>query len=136
MPWSDIDFDEGTIRTAAKQSIAGVPDWRPKHYDARTIPVPDEIVGLLRALRVEAGFGSKMAFVSSVRLAWMQQRQNAGKWKEGQLTLNNLGRGFRAIARVRALRRCLCTTFDAALLRTGHACSQAMLYNGWPGIAR
>ena len=51
------------------------------------------------ALLIEAGFGSKMVFVSSLRLAWMRQQQDAGKLNEGQLTLNNLGRGFRAIAK-------------------------------------
>lgn len=97
--WSDIDFDGAAIRIVAKQGIEGVPDWQPKDHDARTIPIPTETVKLLSALRIEAGFGSKMAFVSVLRVAWMQQQHDANERKEGQATLNNLNRGFGAIAK-------------------------------------
>lgn len=97
--WSDIDFDDGTIRIVAKKDIEGALDWKPKGRGTRTIPVPDETIELLRALRVEAGFSSKMVFVSSLRLAWIRQKQDAGERSERQETLNGINRSFRAIAR-------------------------------------
>lgn len=97
--WENVAFEEEEIRIVAKKGIEDVPDWQPKDFDARTIPNPSATVELLSALRIEAGFGSKMVFVSSLRLPWMRQQRGAGKWTEGQATLNNLNHGFGVLAK-------------------------------------
>ena len=48
---TDVDFERGTVRTSPKPHMG----WMPKNKEARTIEVPDSLLGLLRALNRKSG---------------------------------------------------------------------------------
>lgn len=96
--WSDIDFENETIRIIAKPEIDEVPSWQPKDHDSRTIPVPSSTINLLTKLHEQASEGSKFVFLSDERILWIQQQIQAGKWAEGKRLFNNLLRGFKVRA--------------------------------------
>jgi len=96
--WSDIDFENETIRIIAKPDIDGIPSWQPKDYDSRTIPVPSNTINLLTKLHDQASEGSKFVFLSDERMLWIQQRIQDGKWSEDKKLFNNLLRGFKVRA--------------------------------------
>ncbi len=98
LTWADIDFETSVIRIVAKSEVNGIPAWRPKDHDSRTIPVPELTIDLLTQLHVEAEPGQGFVFLSPARVAWIHAKRQAGQWSEGQQVLNNVNRGFQARA--------------------------------------
>ena len=77
--------------------------WEPKTYAIRTIPIPDQTVEALRALKRESD-GSPYLFVSLDRLGHLNAKAREGTLRDCAETCNNVMRGFRVIQRQAAKR--------------------------------
>lgn len=99
LTWTDIDFENNSIRVVAKGERGGLPAWRPKDYDPRTIPVPPATIDLLARLQAAADAGSDFVFLPPDRVAWIRSKRDAGTWREGQDVVNNLNRDFNRITK-------------------------------------
>ncbi len=97
--WCDIDFDTDAIRIVAKPEMSGLEAWRPKDYDARTVPVPLKTIDVLTRLHVEADEGTEFVFIPPERISWIRAKREAGTLNEGQAVINNLDRDFKRLAR-------------------------------------
>ena len=99
LTWSDVDFEEGSIRVIAKLERQGLAAWRPKDCDSRMIPIPERTMALLGRMHADAQPGSGFVFVSPARIEWIRQKREAGTWTEGQDVLNNVTKNFQRRAR-------------------------------------
>jgi integrase len=63
LTWADIDFSEAVLRVVAKRGRGGTEAWTPKDKDARTVPIPKSVLGLLTRMQVEAAAGQVYVFV-------------------------------------------------------------------------
>ncbi len=97
--WSDVDFENDTVRIAAKPETQGVEAWRPKDYDSRVIPLPRRTMDLLTRHHAEASEGSAFVFIRPERAALIRAKREAGSWKTGRSLTNNLTRDFAALVR-------------------------------------
>lgn len=94
LTWADVDFEHNKLHIVAKPEIAGLAKWQPKDHDSRTIPVPIQTMNLLAELHTLAPEGAEYVFVPPERIEWIRTKREAGNWREGQATLNNVNKNF------------------------------------------
>lgn len=96
LTWADIDFENETIRVAAKPE-SKLEAWRPKGVKGRIVPIPTGAINILSKLLDASDEGSGYVFISPDRVAWITQQRKLGKWNEGQDVINNLTRDFQVL---------------------------------------
>ena len=96
--WRDVDFDDSTIRIAAKPDSKHTIAWQPKSRKNRYIPIPETTVALLARMQSEAPSGSAYVFVPTERIEYAKQLQARGQWPEDRPIVNNLTRNFKRFA--------------------------------------
>lgn len=96
--WGDIDFGEQTIRVSPKSDTAGTWEWRIKDTDRRTLPLTDELTGLLVDHHGTQPEGYPYVFVPPARYDFIQRELRAkNRWTYSDSRLkvvNNFKRDF------------------------------------------
>lgn len=107
LQWADVDFDAGSITVARKDAgrftVSGqsypILAWETKAHEERSVPLPAGVADMLRPLQLRSG-GSRYVFLSLSRLAAIDERMKAGRWRPKAELVNNLNKIFKAIQRV------------------------------------
>ena len=107
LTWADVDFANNRIYVRGKKGNENIIQWSPKDYEARTLPVPDQIMTLFVNLQVISVEGCQYVFVQDWRWRHIQQKRLVGKWKEGQALVNNLGRDFSKLRKAAHVAECV-----------------------------
>ena len=105
--WQDIDFDQGTVRVAAKRpGTFKVTDrgefpilaWTSKSYNERTVPIPEQTLARLMEHQ-EEGDESAYVFLSLDRLEKINEELTGNGLGENYELMNNLAKRFRTLQR-------------------------------------
>lgn len=129
LKWADVDFTRKTV--AIREGEAGTFEaegvkypllaWTPKTANShRTVPVADDTMAALKELR-KAADGSPYAFLGLARLAAIQAKQEAGKWRADCELVNNCLRDWKALQRR--------TLGKGAAIATLHDCRKSFATN-------
>ncbi len=101
--WKDIDFEEQTVRVAPKEETVETWEWFVKDMDRRTLPLTNDLVGLLVNHQSRQPAGYPYVFVPPARYDYIQRELRArGLWtySDSRLkVLNNFQRDFGLILR-------------------------------------
>lgn len=92
LTWSDVDFEEDTIRIIAKPEVGDLQGWRPKDIEARIVPIPKLTLDLLAKVHAVADERTPYVFISAERLDLIKAAKESGTWKENRAAVNNLRR--------------------------------------------
>jgi integrase len=65
----------------------------------RTIPVPPQVIGLLKTLREAAPQDCPYVFLDEGRWNFYREQVTSGEWREGKDLMNNMLRRFQTICR-------------------------------------
>ena len=75
--WSDVDFEEQTIKVSPKANIASTWEWGIKDTDRRTLPLTDILTQLLADHQVRQPEGYPYVFVPPARYDYIQRELRA-----------------------------------------------------------
>lgn len=134
---TDIDWEHKRVRIRKRDATQTVVPWVPKDKDARTVPVDDKTMALLRRLQLKHNPANPYLFVPDRRWRQALAMQSLGKWKSDATFVNGKKKrwdrivaaaGIRALdapARFYSLRKTCCCDMLTAGVPTHEV--QAML---------
>jgi integrase len=105
--WQDIDFEQGTVRVAAKRPgtfvVPGrgefpILAWTSKSYGERTVPIPEQTLDRLMELQ-EEGDASAYVFLSLDRLEKIDAERTGNGLGANYELMNNLAKRFQTLQR-------------------------------------
>jgi integrase len=102
LAWSDIDFDQMTIRVNPKQDTQENWQWVIKDKDSRTLPLTEDVVHVLAALQSQRPTGYPYVMVPPDRCDHIHRLRKQGKWSledTKDKIINNFDRQFHRIRR-------------------------------------
>jgi integrase len=101
LTWSDIDFEDQTVRVSPKKDSAETWEWLIKDADHRILPLTKELVQLMINHQCRCPEGYPYVFVPLARYDYIQQELRAkNKWTYSDSRLkviNNFHRDFKKI---------------------------------------
>lgn len=103
--WSDIDFACMSVEVAHKDSTEHVWEWHIKDTDRRTLPLTNEVFGMLVELQSRRPDGYPYVFVPEDRYDYIQGLRKQGKWtvEHGRCPVHNFTRMFKEILKIAAI---------------------------------
>ena len=99
LTWQDIDFESNELCVTRKASCGFVQPWTPKNHRLRSIPLPEQAVGLLTAWQSIAPEGCPYVFMECGRWEYYRWRVETGQWRRGQDLVNNVLKRFKTLCR-------------------------------------
>ena len=103
--WADVDFEAETVRVSAKSHGPQTLEWSPKDAEMRVIPAPPQTMALLVELQERSPAGFAYVFLERKRFRFIRDAMAAGRWREGQSTLNDFHKQMRKLVVLAAQER-------------------------------
>jgi integrase len=99
LTWNDIDFENGRLVIANRDSTADMPPFHVKDHEARRIPLPNHTVDLLAEWQAKAPEGVPYILLTKqryerVKAKWQRLRNQRQPWKNRYM-VNNVLRDFK-----------------------------------------
>ncbi len=103
--WRDVDFANQSVDVAPKKDRRDAWEWHIKDTDRRTLPLTDELLGLLAHHEACQPDGYPYLFVPPERYDHIQKRRKQGKWtiEDGRCPLDNFDNHWRRIRQLASI---------------------------------
>jgi integrase len=117
--WENVDFGAGEVKVRNQAAAGKFPPFSVKDYEARTIPLPEHTLEILRDLQAYNEITDQTLYVllderqlKTAVAKWWQYRQEGRDWRNEDM-VNNTGRDFK-----RHLERAGITAEDSLSIHT------------------
>ena len=99
LTWQDVDFDTCELHVTRKKRESFVQAWTPKDHEMRTIPLPEQAVGLLATWQSVAPEECPYVFMDQGRWGYYRRQVELGRWVSDRDLVNNVLRRFKTLCR-------------------------------------